>query len=304
MDFLRSVRLFALLLFTGGCLISGIPSRCCSEILSPCPCNTTQGTPEGALEYEMLTLTNQYRALQGLYALVPDEKLIKIAREHSLEMARQGFISHELPSGDLHARMSRGSFDYEIARENIAASSSVTIAQSAFVESAPHKRNLLSSDIERIGIGIIRCPPPRDKQLFITQIFANPRSQYKTEAVQEMVLRSVDDLRKSGAGPLVPDRLLERLASDSVETLNIPIKQEELRNLLANSAGELHRGGRGEMARIDASVQVVHNPRSFKIPNWTRTGRKASAFGTAIRQLTEDNNQPAYLVLTLIGFTD
>jgi hypothetical protein len=119
-----------------------------------------------------------------------------------------------------------------------------------------------------------------------------------------MVMSRVDDLRKNGTGPLVPDPMLERLASDSVGSLNIPVKREDLKSLVANSAGELQRNGRTEIARVDVSVQLLHNPLNVDIPNRARIGQKARVFGTAVRQVVDDRNQTAYLVLTLIGFTN
>jgi hypothetical protein len=103
---------------------------------------------------------------------------------------------------------------------------------------------------------------------------------------------------------MLPDLLLEKLASESVVSLNVPVQREELRDLLASSAGELQKNGRSEIARVDVSVQLVRDPKNLSIPNQTHLGQAASKFGSAIRQVVDNQNEPAFLVLTLIGFTN
>ena len=92
--------------------------------------NTADIETEGDLEEELLTLTNRQRILKGIQPLISDNVLTQIAREHSYEMAKQGFISHDLPSGDLKTRMYRAGYSFEIARENLARARSVPTGNS------------------------------------------------------------------------------------------------------------------------------------------------------------------------------
>jgi hypothetical protein len=84
----------------------------------------------------------------------------------------------------------------------------------------------------------------------------------------------------------------------------VPVKKEELRDLLANSADELHKNGRTEISRVDVSVQILRDPSKLNIPNQARLGEAARMFGTAVRHVVDSRNQSALLVLTLIGFTN
>ena len=297
-----SIVLFSL--FLGGCLVPGFQPECRSQALPALSTRTIAAGPEGDLEDELLALTNQQRVEQGIRALVPDESLTQLAREHSRGMAEQGFISHDLPSGDLRVRMSHIAYEYATARENVASAASVTIAQSALMDSPEHRDNLLADDVDRVGIGIVRCLPPYERELYITEIFAAPRKQYQTAEIYDAVLSRVGDLLQNGAGSLLPDPRLERLASNSVSSLNVPIRREEIQNLLAMSAAELHRDGRTEIARVDATVQLVHDPKNLNIPNRMHTGQEPRSFGTAVRQIVDSRNQAAFLVLTLIGFSN
>jgi hypothetical protein len=292
-----------MLLLLAGFLTPGFHLECRTEVL-PHLAITIEAAPEGALESELLILTNQHRMQQGLHVLSPDNSLVRIAREHSLGMARQGYISHDLPAGNLQTRMGLGGYIYEVARENVASARNVAYAQNALLESPAHKRNILATDVDRVGIGIARCAPPFENQLFITEIFASPREEYQPAAVQDELLNRVKDLRESGAGSLVPDPMLEKLASDSVQSLHVPVSRQEIRSLLAASAGELQKNGRMEIARVNAAVQLVRDPKNLNIPNQGYIGQQARMFGTAVRRVVDSRNQPAFLVLTLIGFSN
>jgi len=294
--------LISLLLF--GCLVPGFQPECRSQALPASSIRTIAAGPEGDLENELLVLTNQQRTQQGIQALVPDESLTQLAREHSRGMAQQGFISHDLPSGDLRVRMSRIAYPYAAARENVASAVSVKIAQSALMDSPEHRHNILADDVDRVGIGIVRCPPPYERELYITEIFAAPPKQSRTTEVYDALLSRVSDLLQNGAGSLVPDPRLEQLASHSVSSLNVPVRQEEIQNLLAQSTAELHRDGRTEIARVDAAVQLVHDPKNLYIPDRMHIGQEPRSFGTAVRQIVDSQNQTAFLVLTLIGFSN
>jgi len=296
-----SVWLIPTMLLLAGSLIPGFQRECLAEP-SISLLKSTTAVPEGGLEDELLTLTNKNRVLQGLHALTPDEALVRIAREHSVGMARQGFISHELPFGDLKVRMSSGGYRYLTARENVATASSILYAQNALMQSPPHKENILAPDVDRIGIGIVRCPPPYDKELYITEIFASPREEHRPIEVEETLLSRVDELRKNGAGSLIPEPLLGKLAGESILSLNVPVQKEELRTLVANSAGTLLKNGKTEISRVDVNVQLLRDPKNLNIVNQGRIDQEARMFGSAIRQVVDSRNEPAFLVLTLIGF--
>ncbi len=289
------------LLITEPCRLS-FAQECCSEQSSNLP-DSQSLDPDPTLEEEMLALTNQHRIRNGLQALVVDEALSQIAREHSSGMSQQGFISHSQPLGNLKVRMSRAGYHYEIARENVATAPTLQTAQNAFTESPAHESNILANDITRVGIGIARCPSPYGRQLYITEIFANPRKEYQPALVEQVLAGRVDELRQNGAGSMVLDPDLEKMASNSLLSISMPYKKEELQNLLTASANGLQDDGRQKLARLKANVQLLHNPRNLTIPNETRDGQ-ALMYGAAIRQVTDSQNQAAYLVLTLIGFSN
>jgi uncharacterized protein YkwD len=245
-----------------------------------------------SLEDEMLTLTNFQRSLRALPTLIQDEALTTIAREHSMGMARQGFISHDLPSGGLESRMIRAGYRHMVVRENVATANSVSYAQNALLQSPPHQRNILAADVTRVGIGIVRCPSPCEKILYITEIFATPRETYQTTIFREILSNKFREMS-------APDPVLEQLASSSVQSLNYPIKKEELKELLAVSAAELKKNGRTELSRVDINVQLLHDPNKLQLPDQI-SEKQSTSYGSGVRKVL-DRNESAFLVLTLIG---
>jgi hypothetical protein len=236
----------------------------------------------------------------GLLPLALDSALTQIAREQSQGMAYQGFISHTLPAGDLKARLTRAGYLLEIARENVASAPSITIAQNALADSPGHETNMLATDISHVGIGITRCPAPFSHQLFIAEIFASPRKEYQPEMVEEAVVNRVDELRSNGAGSMLLDPGLEQMASRSLDSIPMPYNRKNLRDLLMASTNEMPDTDRMGLSHLKASVQLVHNPKNVSLPNYASEGH-ARTYGMAVRQVTDDQNQSAFLVLTLVG---
>jgi len=301
---LASAGLLPLSLILGAFLFSGSQdlflARECRATDFPNLSYTPNPNPEFALEHELLILTNQYRIRHGLEALTEDNALTQIAREHSQGMAQQGFISHDQPSGNLKTRMNRAGYKYEAARENVACARTITWAHKALIASPEHEENMLARDITRVGIGIVQFPPPFLKRLYITEIFANPRSQYQLATVQTLLENRVNELRQVGVGSFLPDPDFEKLASRSIHSLNIHFNREELRSMLAASAEELHE--KADLSRLEIDVQLLRNPKNLSIPASRREGQ-AKVYGSAVRQVNDDQNQVAFLVLALIGIT-
>jgi uncharacterized protein YkwD len=281
------------------CLVFGLDVKSSSSISS----SSEQPTIEKPFETQMLYLTNQYRVHNGLARLVLDETLTKLAREHSQEMALQGFISHDLPSGSLNSRMARAGYFHEAARENVAVSGSISWAHSALLKSPMHKKNIVAADINKIGIGIVRAPDPCSRKLYITEIFATPHPVHPVEAIQEELFARINNLRQNGAGALTADPMLERLALSSLNSLPYPYDKETLQSLLASSAQTLQNSGRSELSRVTIHVQLVRDPLLLQLPAQPG-GQEASAYGSAIRKVLDSANQPAFMVITLIGFSN
>jgi hypothetical protein len=251
-------------------------------------------------DQELIALINKVRAEYDLAPLEIDESLMRLAREHSEEMANQTILSHEQPSGNLQARMNRVGYLFEAARENIANTRSLYQAHSDFLKSETHRKNILANDVTHIGVGIARQPYPNDKYLTITEIFATPREKYQLSAIQDILVNQIKDLQNKGASSAIQDPLLDKLASHSLDSLQVPYNCEALKALLSASASEIKAARNPKLSRLEVVVQVLRNPKDISITAFNRRG-ESLMFGSAVRQITDIRNQPAFLVMALLS---
>lgn len=107
-------------------------------------------------EEAMLQAVNKERATKGLSALVFDNKLQQVAREHSRDMFARGYFSHYTPEGvSPFDRMVNARLAFTFAGENLALAPNVPLAMQGFMQSPGHKANILSESFRKIGIGAI-----------------------------------------------------------------------------------------------------------------------------------------------------
>ena len=119
-----------------------------------------------ALESGVLVEINNVRQAHGLAALRLSPKLSAAARQHSAEMAKDGYFSHNSANG--------GTFDKRIIRyyptagrrfwsvgENLLWSSPDVDASGAlrmWMNSPPHRENLLTARWREIGLSAVHVP--------------------------------------------------------------------------------------------------------------------------------------------------
>jgi uncharacterized protein YkwD len=125
-----------------------------------------RGVTVDALERSVVTQINSFRRSHGLVALRVSTPLSRAAEQHSGEMARVGYFAHESADGS--------SFDKRIARfypsgrrpywsvgENLLWSSPSIDAAGAlqlWLNSPPHRENLLTARWREIGISAVHVP--------------------------------------------------------------------------------------------------------------------------------------------------
>src|SRR3954467_7116028 len=80
-------------------------------------------------EKALLTLTNKERAKEDLPLLEPHQLLVKIAREHSTNMAKQGQMTHKLDGKGPAERAKDAGYRYARIGENVAWSEGGTLKE-------------------------------------------------------------------------------------------------------------------------------------------------------------------------------
>jgi uncharacterized protein YkwD len=112
-------------------------------------------------ELHMKRLINRAREDHDRDKLRLSERLSNKARRHSRAMADEGTIFHS----DL--RKTVEDFVWSLAGENVGMGPSMISLHKAFMNSPPHRENVLDRRFERVGIGVVW----RDGTAFITVLF-------------------------------------------------------------------------------------------------------------------------------------
>jgi uncharacterized protein YkwD len=138
-------------------------------------------SPTGNVSFEsaLLDLINQERQNQGLRPYNLQSQLQAAARAHSTDMACNSFVSHTGSDGStVRDRIARQGYSWTWAGENIYATGNISSSapQQVFdwwMNSAPHRANLLSPNYTDIGLGYMYSPDSSYGGYF-TAVFARP----------------------------------------------------------------------------------------------------------------------------------
>lgn len=118
--------------------------------------HTSNYKTDSASENQMLLLINKERDSRGLTPLTRNEKLQLLARKHSRDMLKRGYFSHINPNDqDPFDRMHTEGIYYRSAGENLAYAPNTKIAHVGLMNSPGHKANILNTDFNQVGIGVI-----------------------------------------------------------------------------------------------------------------------------------------------------
>ena len=130
--------------------------------------NTENGTSTGGQntttamnsdEKEVFELINKQRINNGLQALKEDGEVQKVARIKAQDMVSSNYFAHESPTYGTPFQMLKSfKISYKTAGENIAGNSSNSSAVTAWMNSAGHKANILNSNFNYTGIGVVNSP--------------------------------------------------------------------------------------------------------------------------------------------------
>jgi uncharacterized protein YkwD len=119
--------------------------------------NRTVEVSSSPLERRQVEITNEYRLMMGRRALVLDDRLVRCARGHSEEMAKEGYFSHFSPhperrTPDLRARIC-GYTGLPVSENIHAGSGDPESAHRGWLHSSGHHRNILQKFWTDMGTG-------------------------------------------------------------------------------------------------------------------------------------------------------
>ena len=116
------------------------------------------------LRDDFLALTNADRASHGLRELSQADRVARYATRHSRRMADLGYLFH---SGDEQIRGALEGSGWRSAGENVGAGATLASLEDAFMESAPHRHNVLERSYDHAAVGIVQA----DGVVWVTVIF-------------------------------------------------------------------------------------------------------------------------------------
>lgn len=108
-----------------------------------------------SIENQVIQLTNQERAKNGLKPLTANWELSRVARYKAMDMRDNHYFSHTSPTyGDPFTMMKNFGISYKTAGENIAAGQATPqeVVQ-AWMNSPGHRANILNATYTQIGVG-------------------------------------------------------------------------------------------------------------------------------------------------------
>jgi uncharacterized protein YkwD len=108
------------------------------------------------------------RSSAGQPALERDRRLDQVALAHCVSMSRAQSLAHDVGDGDPNARLDAVGLEARLAGENVAHAPSVAQAHRALWASPSHRLNMLRSDYERVGIGVVRGEAG---EVWVTEVF-------------------------------------------------------------------------------------------------------------------------------------
>lgn len=132
---------------------------------------TNEFAPNSGFEAQLISLVNKERESRNIGSLEYDPDLTKIARLHSEDMFKRGYFAHNSPEGkNVSDRAIEAHYTFLVIGENLAYAPSVELAHKGLMNSEGHRRNILSPDFAKIGIGIMDGGV---YGLMVTQVFSN-----------------------------------------------------------------------------------------------------------------------------------
>ncbi len=126
-----------------------------------------------AAEAEFIDRLNMDRATDGLLPVVPDARLMAVARWRSEDLVARDYFSHDIGGYNVFRILQERQIDFRFASENLAfnnfeASQTVRAAQTTLMNSTSHREAIMTPEFDRVGVGIAVGP---QRKTVYTQLF-------------------------------------------------------------------------------------------------------------------------------------
>lgn len=135
----------------------------------------------------LVDLTNEDRTERGLHSLEPNKELKKAAQMKANHMVEEGYFAHDAPDGTTPWEwFQRAGYQYRSAGENLAVNfADSEMVEEAWMESPPHRKNILADKFTEIGIATTRGEYKGKETVFVVQMFGKPSQSELAERERE-----------------------------------------------------------------------------------------------------------------------
>ena len=152
------------------------------------------------MERQIFDWTNQERARINVPPLTWNNRLAIAARLHSDEMAKAKNLTHQVKGEPVFTeRLAEQGARFNAAAENVGYGDDADILHQGWMNSPPHRANLLNAAYTDMGIGIVRV----GDRLWATEDFATALPRLSSEEFEKLVEQQVLARRRAqGLAPL------------------------------------------------------------------------------------------------------
>lgn len=136
----------------------------------------------------LLTAANRDRAAAGLQPLQWDTALAAAAHQHALRMAQMNTLSHQFPGEPpMQDRARQAGARFRLIAENVAEGPSVPGLHTQWMNSPPHRANLLDPALNAVGIAVVQG----GNMLFAVEDLATVVSALRLDAQESQVASQI-----------------------------------------------------------------------------------------------------------------
>jgi len=123
----------------------------------------------------IIKLVNDARTGEGLKALQENSKLSKAAEEKAQDMIKDDYFAHNSPDNKTPWYwIEKSNYDYKYAGENLAMNfSSAEDEQKAWMKSESHRKNILNSNYQEIGVAVEEGKIDGQSTTVVVQMFGS-----------------------------------------------------------------------------------------------------------------------------------
>ena len=145
-------------------------------------------------EQQIIAKTNALRKSQQIPTVQEQAKLNYSAQLKTQDMADHQLFSHTASNGQgLAYFLAQAGYEYRVAGENLAMGySNVDQLMNAWEQSPTHYSNLVDTDYEQIGIGIVGGVYNDIPTIYVTQHFGTPKEEKQETVVVSAIVPEVE----------------------------------------------------------------------------------------------------------------